>query len=139
MQDSVLAGGRVYLRPLERGDAGQILPWLRHRELTRCLCGFFPTTDVRAVADGIERLYRTGHDLLPGVVRRDTGGLIRLTEFHQLDLDNRQASFGLLISETAPGYGAEAAGLMLDYASAELGLNRVWLHVDEDNRRGLRA
>ena len=139
MQETVLTGGRVYLRPLERSDAELIVPWLRNRELTWSLGDFFPAADVRAVADGIERLYRTGHDLLLGVVRRDTDGLIGITELHQLDLDNRQASFGLLIGEVGEGYGSEVTGLVLDYAFGQLALNRVWLHVDERNTRGIRA
>ena len=139
MQETVLAGGRVSLRPLERDDAERIVSWLQDQQVTQHLGDFFPATDAHAVADGIERLYRTGHDLLLGVVRRDTDGLIGVTELHQLDLDNRQASFGLLIGERGEGYGAEVAGLMLDYAFGQLALNRVWLHVDERNRRGIRA
>ena len=92
-----------------------------------------------AVADGIERLYRSGHDLLLGVVRRDTNALIGITELHHLDLDNRQASFGLLIGQTGEGYGPEVAGLVLDYAFGSLALNRVWVQVDERNTRGIRA
>ena len=139
MQETVLMGERVYLRPLERNDAELIVVWLRNRELTWSLGDFFPVVDVRAVADGIERLYRSGHDLLLGVVRRDTDTLIGITELHHLDLDNRQASFGLLIGQTGEGYGPEVAGLVLDYAFGPLALNRVWVQVDERNTRGIRA
>ena len=139
MQETVLTGERVYLRPLERDDAELIVGWLHNRELTWSLGDFFPAADVRAAADGIERLYRSGHDLLLGVVRRDTDTLIGITELHQLDLDNRQASFGLLIGQTGQGYGPEVAGLVLDYAFGPLVLNRVWLQVDERNTRGIRA
>ena len=139
MQETVLMGERVYLRPLERNDAELIVVWLRNRELTWSLGDFFPVADVRAVADGIERLYRSGHDLLLGVVRRDTDTLIGITELHHLDLDNRQASFGLLIGQTGEGYGPEVAGLVLDYAFGSLALNRVWVQVDERNTRGIRA
>ena len=139
MQETVLAGERVYLRPLERNDAELIVVWLRNRELTWSLGDFFPVVDASAVADGIERLYRSGHDLLLGVVRRDTDTLIGITELHHLDLDNRQASFGLLIGQTGQGYGPEVAGLVLDYAFGPLALNRVWVQVDERNTRGIRA
>lgn len=139
MQETVLMGERVYLRPLERDDAELIVVWLRDRELTWSLGDFFPAADVRAVADGIERLYRSGHDLLLGVVLRDTDTLIGITELHHLDLDNRQASFGLLIGQTGEGYGPEVAGLVLDYAFGPLALNRVWVQVDERNTRGIRA
>ena len=139
MQETVLAGERVYLRPLERNDAELIVVWLRNRELTWSLGDFFPVVDASAVADGIERLYRSGHDLLLGVVRRDTDRLIGMTELHHLDLDNRQASFGLLIGQTGEGYGPEVAGLVLDYAFGPLALNRVWVQVDERNTRGIRA
>ena len=139
MQETVLMGERVYLRPLERHDAELIVVWLRNRELTWSLGDFFPVGDASAVADGIERLYRSGHDLLLGVVRRDTDTLIGITELHHLDLDNRQASFGLLIGQTGQGYGPEVAGLVLDYAFGPLALNRVWVQVDERNTRGIRA
>ena len=139
MQETVLMGERVYLRPLERDDAELIVVWLRNRELTWSLGDFFPAADASAVADGIERLYRSGHDLLLGVVLRDTDTLIGITELHHLDLDNRQASFGLLIGQTGEGYGPEVAGLVLDYAFGPLALNRVWVQVDERNTRGIRA
>ena len=139
MQETVLMGARVYLRPLERNDAELIVVWLQNRELTWSLGDFFPATDARAVADGIERLYRSGHDLLLGVVHRDIDRLIGITELHHLDLDNRQASFGLLIGQTGEGYGPEVAGLVLDYAFGPLALNRVWVQVDERNTRGIRA
>ena len=37
------------------------------------------------------------------------------------------------------GHGTEATSLMVRYAFETLNLNRVWLHVYEYNRRGIRA
>jgi RimJ/RimL family protein N-acetyltransferase len=37
------------------------------------------------------------------------------------------------------GYGTEATRLILEFAFGELGLHRVWLDVDSDNRRARRA
>ena len=52
----------------------------------------------------------------------------------------RAASLGISIGEPDcwnRGYGAEAIGLMLDWAFLELNLHRVWLHVYANNPRGI--
>jgi RimJ/RimL family protein N-acetyltransferase len=61
---------------------------------------------------------------------------------HRIQSRDRQAGFGILIGEKAEwsrGYGTEATRLIVRYAFDVLNLNRVWLHVLEDNQRGQRA
>ena len=156
MQEPFLIGERVYLRPLEREDASLLVPWLREPQVTQTLGEVFipadiQPADIQAEADLIERLYREGHDYLLGIVLQspdetdETAGtdrLIGVTEMHHLDLHNRQASFGIVIGdrqEWGKGYGAEVTALLCDYVFSGLELNRVWLHVDERNTRGIRA
>src|SRR5262249_47639304 len=73
---------------------------------------------------------------------RATDALVGVTGLHQTDLRNRHASFGIVIGEKEAwgrGYGTEATALLVRHAFETLNLNRVWLHVFEDNERGIRA
>lgn len=64
------------------------------------------------------------------------------TDLFELDWRNGTARFGMLIGEgdcRGKGYGTETARLMLDYAFTALGLQTVFLDVDEFNLAGRRA
>lgn len=142
MHDPFLIGQRVSLRVLEPADAPLIVSWLQDAEVTQTLGAFFAPADVETEADGIERLYRAGHDLLLGIVLKTDERLIGAIELAELDLDNHHCSLGLFIGdrrEWGNGYGAEAVELMLSHAFLTLRMNRVWLHVDEHNARALRS
>ena len=150
-QEAFLVGKRVSLRPLDREDAALIVPWLHDPHVTRMLGEVFIPADIQAeaeVADLIERLYQGGHDYLLGIVlprlsgSDETDRLIGMTEMHHLDLHHRRASLGIVIGdkqEWGKGYGAEVTALLCEYAFSGLEMNRVWLHVDEDNERAIRA
>ena len=92
--------------------------------------------------DLIERLYQTGHDFLLGIVLKADSRLIGAIELTELDLDHYRCSLGLFVGdrrEWGHGHGAEAVRLMLSHAFVTLRMNRVWLHVDENNGRALRS
>ena len=55
---------------------------------------------------------------------------------------DRHSGFGIVIGDKESwdkGYGTEATTLLVRYAFETLNLNRVWLHVFEENARAVRA
>ena len=98
--------------------------------------------DVRAEEVFIEKMNASTHEVLFGIVVRETDRLIGSTGLSQIDLRNQNASFGMMIGEKSAwgkGYGTEATRLVVRYAFEELHLNRVQLHVYAYNLRGIRV
>jgi RimJ/RimL family protein N-acetyltransferase len=65
-----------------------------------------------------------------------------LTGLHEIDLRNRNATWGIAIgppSRWDKGYGTEACKLSVQFAFKHLGLEKVYLRVYEGNERGRRA
>ena len=61
---------------------------------------------------------------------------------HRISAIHRNAEWGITIGrpeEWGKGYGREVAGAMLKYAFESLNLHRVYLRVNADNERGIRA
>jgi ribosomal-protein-alanine N-acetyltransferase len=141
MKNPFLIGTKIYLRPLEREDAQQCVAWFNHPEITRWLLTYRPV-NLRTEEEFIDQALQSEHDLVLGIVVQATDRFIGGTGFHQIDFKNRHASFGISIGEKeewGKGYGTEATRLMVQHAFETLNLNRVWLHVYEDNQRGIRT
>jgi len=59
-----------------------------------------------------------------------------------IDYAKKEATFGILIGDKRfwdAGYGTEVTKLIVGYALDKLGLDRVLLAVNQDNRRAIRA
>jgi RimJ/RimL family protein N-acetyltransferase len=141
MKNPFLIGTNVYLRPLEREDAAQIVAWLNDPEITHSLTLYRPLSR-RAEEDYLDKLAASEPEIGLGIAVRETDRLIGVTGLKDLDVKNRSACFGIVIGEKAEwdkGHGTEATALMVRYAFETLNLNRVWLHVLEYNQRGVRA
>ena len=141
MQRPFLIGERLYLRAVELDDRDDLIRWVTHPDVRRTLARRHPLNGVaeeryiREVAskDGAVNLVVCLRDGDRGI------GCIGLHDVHPVD---RAATVGLAIGEPAEwdqGYGAEALGLVLDYAFWELNCHRVGLTVFAHNPRAIRC
>ena len=141
MQNPFLVGEKLYLRPLERGDAAQLSTWINNREVTRFLKPHRPV-NLQSQEEFIEHSRKSTSDVVFGVVAKDNDRLIGCTGLHDFDQVNRHCFLGILIGDTTnwgKGYGTEAIRLVTKYAFESLNFNRVWLHVYDFNERGIKA
>jgi diamine N-acetyltransferase len=140
MTNPFLIGEKIYLRPLERGDAAVIAPWFNDQDVMRTMLSFRPMSvgaEEAWIAD-----HAKGDDIIVGIALRETDELIGSTGLHHIDQRNRHASFGIVIGRKDrwnQGIGTEATRLIVDYGFATLNLHRVWLHVYEFNERAVKA
>jgi RimJ/RimL family protein N-acetyltransferase len=141
VKNPYLVGEKVYLRPLEREDAPLFVSWFNDHEVTRTLQMDRPV-NLAFEEEFIAKLYQTEQKLVLGIAVTTDDRLIGSTGLHPIDFKNRHGGFGIAIGEKGAwgkGYGTEATHLLVAHAFATLNLNRVYLHVHEDNVRGRRA
>lgn len=138
----VIEGRRVTLRRHRIDDLPDVRRWYRDPELAR-----LTRYTVRPMSDDeIDRFFH-GRLMSPESVAyaidlRDSGRLIGLTTFSNLDPDNGSVLFHISIGEPDAwgyGYGTEATELMLWLAFERIGLHRVGLSVFSFNERAIRA
>jgi diamine N-acetyltransferase len=141
MKNPFLIGPRVYLRPLERTDTPLLQTWVNDQEVIRNLLNFRPM-NLQSEEEFLDKVTRDPDLIVLGIALRSNDRLIGDVGLHRIQSRDRQAGFGILIGEKAEwskGYGTEATRLIVRYAFDALNLNRVWLHVLENNQRGQRA
>jgi ribosomal-protein-alanine N-acetyltransferase len=141
MRNPFLIGAKVYLRPLDLEDVAALTTWLNDPEVTRFLRVHRPLTRMAEEAF-LRKISDSEHDVVLGIVLREPEQFIGVAGLHHLDVRNRHAEFGIAIGEKTVwggGCGTEATQLMVRYAFDVLNLNRIWLHVGEDNERAVRV
>lgn len=140
MHNPFLTGTRIYLRPLEMGDAASFVTWFNDPEIARFLLRANPLTQAAEEA-WLSQVLKS-EDAILGIVLKEGDRLIGSTGLHQFDWRCRHAAFGISIGDRSlwgQGHGTEATTLILRHAFQTLNLNRVWLHVYEYNPRGQRV
>ena len=136
-----LDGEKISLRPLGRGDAELILPWVNDQEVTRTLLLHRPI-NLESEEEFLAKAATSQTDFIFGIVEKTSDRLVGVVGLPQIDYRNRHSSFGSFIgdkSKWGKGYGTEATFLTVQYAFGTLNLNRVWLHVSADNPAAIRA
>lgn len=130
------------LRHHRPDDLPHVRRWYRDPELARLTrYTVKPMTD-----EEIDRFFH-GRLMSPESVAyaidvRETGRLIGLTTFSNLDPDNGSVLFHISIGEPdawGRGFGTEATRLMLQLAFERIGLHRVALSVFSFNERAIRS
>jgi len=141
VKNPYLISTKVYLRPLEREDAPVVAAWFNDPEIRRMIRRQQPI-NLLAEEDYIAKANQSEHDLVLGIAVKETDRLIGAAGLHGIDFKNRHAMFGISIGvkeEWGRGYGTAATVLVLQHAFETLNLNRIWLHVYEDNDRGIKV
>jgi len=129
----MLRGSLVFLRPAERTDIPTFVRWLSDDRTTRNLDLRSPiglAMEERWFEDLLEH---HGRDRWLFVICRQLDGVaVGSIDLHELDLTNGGCGLGVVIGDPADrsrGYGGDAIGALLDFAFAQLRLERVWLDV----------
>jgi RimJ/RimL family protein N-acetyltransferase len=141
VKNPFLIGTKIYLRPLEIEDVDSLVTWFNDTDVTRFLLRYRPLTRMEEEAF-LRKISESDTDIVLGIAVRENDRLVGFTGLNQLDVRNRHVRFGIGLGDKSTwgkGYGTEATRLMVRYAFDTLNLHRVWLHVSENNERGLRT
>src|SRR5437879_6094631 len=127
MRNPVLVGERVYLRPLDKGDAER-LAWMDAVETDTFMWrGPMPSSPLE-FERWIEDMYKSDppDELHFAVCLKDDDRLIGIVDLFDLDLVNRVAETGSFLGPAdvrGQAYGTEAKHLLLEYAFDHLHLH----------------
>lgn len=143
LQTPTLCTERLTLRPFDDGDRTALTALMSDAEVLRywdsppwtdpARADRFLATCVAMAAEG------TGVRL--ALERRDDGTFVGWTTLHEHNPGFRSAKLGYCFGRDAwgQGYATEAAGALLDWAYADLDLNRVQAEVDTRNPASARV
>lgn len=129
--DSPILTPRLLLRNLAPADAGpRYLAWLSDPEITRFLeSRFSPVRSEGELLSFVEAVNASVDSLMLGIFLKDEGGRhIGNIKLGPIQRHHRRADLGFLIGERevwGRGYASEAIAAVVDFASRQLGLERI--------------
>lgn len=133
-----LAGQRLDLCPLSKGDARKCLVWMNDQEVTQFISKYLPVHE----NEQEEWLANLGkqkeHDIVLAIVTKEGGAHIGNIGLHGIKPKDRVATIGIAIGDKtcwSKGYGTEAITVLLGYAFNQLNLRKVCLSVFDFNAR----
>jgi diamine N-acetyltransferase len=132
----MMHSGAVHLRPISEAELEQTRAWANDPELRRLILrvGEVTPEDQRR---WFERLQADDGRMVFAVF--EAGRHVGNTGFYHLDRLHGRAEFWILLGEgRGRGLGSTVLRLMLAHGFGALGLNKIFLHVGEDNLPALR-
>lgn len=141
---SIIYGGRIRLRAVERSDVEKFHEWINDPEVTENLALYLPMSmrDEEGWFDGIAS--RPPQERPLAIECREGEGwkLIGNSGFFDIDHTAHSGEIGIMIGDKAfwnKGYGTEAMTLLLRHGFETLNLNRIFLQVYARNPRAIKS
>ena len=133
-----IIGERIYLSPVNIGDAETYTKWLNDYDVSVHI-GYHPRMlNLQNEKKYLEELSLDNHTY--AIVLLDDNEMIGNIGFNNIEHRSRRAEVGLFIGEEknrGKGYGTEALRLMLDYGFNTLNFHNIMLFVHSDNEQAI--
>lgn len=141
----MILGDGIRLRAIERSDIPRFVRWLNDPDVTQFLLISSPLSTAME-ENWFEKQLQVppaeGQVLAIEVQSGEEWMPVGNVGLHNVDSIGRSAEFGIFIGEKAywnQGWGKKATRLMLKHGFENLNLNRIHLHVYENNPRAVKA
>jgi len=135
-----ISGERIYLSPIDPGDAETYTKWLNDIEITRWLGSTGSVFSLPAERAWLEENVKKTDSLQFAIILRDGNRLLGNLGLMDLNQRYQRATLGIFIGEAedrSKGYGAEAIRLLVEYGFQWLNLRNIDLHVNSGNARAI--
>ena len=133
-----LEGDRLYLSPINVGDAETYTQWINDFDVTVNLLSTPSIYTLEKEREILERLSKEGTNL--AIIDKLTDRVIGNCGLMNIDHISRKAELGIFIGDKefwGKGYGTEAIELTLDFGFNVLNLNNIMLIVHSFNKRAI--
>jgi diamine N-acetyltransferase len=142
-----LYGERIRLRAVEKEDIPTFLRWINDVDVTENLVLITPWSHTQEERwyEAMLKRHIAEHALVIEVKVDEDEQIyypIGNCQFIDINWRNRSAEVGIMIGEKSywgKGFGTEVMRVLLTHGFNSLNLNRIWLRVIAENRRGIRA
>lgn len=134
-------GEKIYLRPVEDGDA-ELFYYGKNDSSVRETLFLFKPYSRDDIKQETEKWFKSNENILFTICEKDSEKAIGITGLFRVDYVSRAAVFFIAIYDPefwSKGYGGEATRLVIRYSFDILNLNRLQLHVSVDNEKGVKA
>lgn len=139
-----LIGERVILRDYRKEDLPYMRSWVNDAEITKYLSNVFLYPHTLTQTESFLQSNLEGRGDYKGfiIAHKDTEEYIGQLDLIKIDWVNRKALIGIVIGNKeyqSNGYGAEAIGLLQDFAFNKLNLHKLELEVRAFNERAIKC
>jgi RimJ/RimL family protein N-acetyltransferase len=149
MHHPYIIGKKLYLRGIEKEDlSGNMIQWPNDPEVTYYMVmGAIPNggpiyCSWDSAEEEYEILKKSNKDILFAIVDKKSDEMIGLVGLYDISWIPRHAELRIVIGEKDfwnKGYGTEATKLVIKYGFEKLNLNKVYLGVNAEDRRAVKA
>jgi RimJ/RimL family protein N-acetyltransferase len=141
---SLIYGERIRARRVEKDDLSLFMAWINDPEVTKGLTLFLPMGmwEEEDWFANLSKRPQTERPLVIEIPDGDDWRAIGNMNVFKIDAVARSAEVGIMLGDKSiwnQGYGTEAMRVLIKHCFATLNLNRVQLHVYDDNIWAVRA
>lgn len=133
----------LLLTPLEQTDLPLLQQWKNDRQLREDGMGWRFPVSIAMESRWLEKAMDDSPNRCVFALRhKDSGNLAGYSQLYDIDLINRNASYGILIGDReawGKGLGKQVVRAVTDFAFNDLGLRKVHLQTPADNERAKRV
>lgn len=135
------SAAQIVLAAMRESDAARLQEWRRDPEILNGALGYPFPTSLEAELEWIRGFATRGTpgDICIALRAATDGELLGYCQLRNIDWIARVAEFGIVVGPQARGHGVGTRGLeqVMDYATGQLALRRLWLRVVEYNSRAI--
>jgi len=137
----MLKSAHIALKALRATDSPLLWQWINDRELVSFNSSYKPVSEEQHQA-WFEAIQQRADTFIFAIRLWETDQLIGSCQLHSINCVSRSAELQIRLGDAAEhgkGYGTEAVQLLLQFAFADLNLNRIYLHVFASNTRAIKV
>lgn len=130
---------QLILKPLSTKDIDSIMLWVNDPEVIKNFQNFKKRITRSEELSFVKKLIASKNDRTFSIFEKNTKEYIGQISINQISWQNKLGRLSVFISRQhwGRGYGQEAIPLILKIAFKELKLNKIWLIVYAENKKGL--